>query len=186
MTWRPADDFVPRELQTEQLWLRPLRGSDADNGGRVSSMRSLGVLRQVASADARIQLVEERVQPTLARLTRGHLQQNLAYFSGRVLDRPADLTVTDTRVATAVELQRQCGIGRRTDNVLCLMDIRQGMRVSARRRRAGGASGGSCSRVTDRTCGGMRLQSKGTQPRGTLSPRGKPANAFNRRTGPCI
>ena len=30
MTWYPADDVVPSELQTEQLWLRPLRGSDAE------------------------------------------------------------------------------------------------------------------------------------------------------------
>ncbi len=30
MTWYPADGFVPSELRNEQLWLRPLRGSDAE------------------------------------------------------------------------------------------------------------------------------------------------------------
>lgn len=86
-------------------------------------MPSLDVLGQGPSADAGIQLIEERVQPTLAYLTSEHLQQDLAHFSGGVLDRPADLSVTDSWIALLVELKRQCGIGRRTDNVLCLMDI---------------------------------------------------------------
>src|SRR5262245_35081803 len=116
---------------------------------RIRQNLLLGVLRQDPTADARIQLVEDRVQPTVARLTSGHLQQDLVYFSGGVLDRPADFTLTDTRVAIVVELKRQCGIGRRTDNVPCLMDIRQGMRVGARGRNACGASGGSCSPIAD-------------------------------------
>jgi hypothetical protein len=62
-------------------------------GGRLRAVS--GVLRQGSSADARIQLMEDRVQPTLADLTSGHLEQDLARFTGGVLDRPADLTVTD-------------------------------------------------------------------------------------------
>jgi hypothetical protein len=119
-------------------------------------------------------------------LTSGHLAQDLAYFGGGVLDRPVNITLTDTRVASLVELKSQCGIGRWTDNVLCLLDICQGMRVGARRRKAGGASGGSGSRIADLTCGGMRRQGKGTQPSGALSPSCKYANAFNRRAGPRI
>jgi hypothetical protein len=145
-----------------------------------------GVLRQGSTADTRIQFVEERIQPTLARVTSGHLQQDLAYFSGGVLNRPADFSVTDTWVATVVELTCYCGIGRRANNVLCLLDIRQGMRVGARRRSAGGASGGSCSRRADLTCGGMRLQGEGAQLSSALSSTGKHPNAFNRRTGPRI
>lgn len=88
-------------------------------------------------------------------------------------DRPADLTITDTWIACVVELKSQCGIGRWIDNVLYLMDIRQGMRVGARRRKARGASGGSCSRIADLTCSGIRLPGKGTQSSRALSP---PAN----------
>ena len=146
----------------------------------------LGVLRQAPSADTRIQRIEERVQPTLARLTSRHLQQDLAHFSGGVLDRPANLCVSDTWIADVVELKRQCGIGRWADNVFCLMDIRQGMRVGARRRRSRSASGGSRSPIADLTCSGMRLHGKEAQPSGALSPRGKPPDAFNRRTGPGI
>ena len=76
-----------------------------------------------------------------------------------------------------VSQDRQCALSE---------DILQGMRVGARRRKAGGASGGSGSRIVDLTCGGMRLQGKGTQPSGALSPTGKPPDAFNRRTGPRI
>ena len=64
-----------------------------------------GVLRHGSTADTRIQLVEERVQPTLARLTSRHLQQDLAHFSGGVLDRPANLCVSDTWIALLVELK---------------------------------------------------------------------------------
>ena len=140
---------------------------------RRSQRLLFGVLRQAPTANTRIQFVEERVQPARASLTSGHLQQDLAYVSGRVRDRPADFSVTDTRVASMVELKRQCGIGRRTDNVLCLMDICQGMRVGARRRNAGGASGGSCSRRADLTRGGMRLQGEGAQLSSPLSSTGK-------------
>jgi hypothetical protein len=90
-------------------------------------MPSLDVLQQDPSADAGIRLIEERVQPTLAYLTSRHLQQDLAHFSGGVLDRPADLSVTDSWIALLIEFKSQCGIGLRTDNVLCLMDIYQGM-----------------------------------------------------------
>jgi len=86
--------------------------------------RGSGVLRQGSSADARIQLIEDRVKPTLAGLTSGHLEQDLARFRGGVLDRPADLAVGDTWIAIVVELKGQCGIGRWTDDVLRLMDIR--------------------------------------------------------------
>ena len=95
----------------------------------------------VASAEARIQLVEDRVQTTLARLAGGHLPQDLAHFRGSLLDRPADLGVTDTWIAGVVEFKRQCGIGRRPNDVLGLMDIRQRMRVGARRRQARRAGG---------------------------------------------
>ena len=84
----------------------------------------LGVLRQVPSADACIQLLEDRVQPTLAGLTSRHLEQDLARFRRGVLDRPADLAVGDPWIAIVVELKSQCGIGRWTDDVLRLMDIR--------------------------------------------------------------
>ena len=100
-----------------------------------------------------------------------------------MLNRPADLTVTDTWIATMVELKCQCGIGRRTDNVLGLMDIRQGVRVGAGYRKASGASRGSCSGIADLTCSGVRLAGKGAQPSRALSPIGKPPDAFNRRTG---
>ena len=86
--------------------------------------RELGVLRQGPSADARIQLIEDRVQPTRARLTSWHLEQDLAHFRGGVLDRPAHLCVSDTWIAGVVELKSQCGIGRWPDDVLRLMDIR--------------------------------------------------------------
>ena len=142
------------------------------------------LLAEGPGADARIQLIEDRVQPTLAWLTSGHLQQDLARFRGGVLDRPADLTVTDTWIASVVELESQCGIGRWTDDVLRLMDIRQRMRVGGRRRNAGGASGGSCSGIADLTCSGMRLQRKGTQPSRALSPSGELPDAFDRRAGP--
>jgi len=127
------------------------------------------VLRHSPTADTRIQRIEDRVQPTLAHCTSGHLQQDLAHVSGGVLDRPADLCVTDTWIALLVELKRQCGIDRWTDNVLCLMDIRQRMRVGARRRKARGATGGSCSPIADRTCSGMRLHGKDAQPSGAQS-----------------
>jgi hypothetical protein len=145
-------------------------------------LRLSGVSRQGSSADARIQLIEDRVQPTLARLTSGHLQQDRAYFGGGVLDRRSDLGVTDTWIA-GVELKSQCGIRRWPDDVLCLMDVRQGMRVGARRRMARGASGGSRSRIADLTCGGIRLAGKGAQPSRALSPTGKFSDAFDRRTG---
>ena len=157
-----------------------------DNVGRGSLMRSLDVLRHVASADARFQLVKDRVQPTLAHLTSGHLEQDRAYFRRGVHDCPADFSITNTGVASVVELKRQRGIGRRADNMLGLLDIRQGMGVGARRSRAGSTSGGSCGRVANLACGGMCRQGKETQLRGALSPTGKGPDAFNRRTGPCI
>ena len=151
-------------------------------GGRLHAV--LGVSRRSPSADSRIQLVEERLQPSLARLTSGHLQQDLAHFRGGVLDRPADLCVTDTWVAGVVELKSQCGIGRWPDDVLCLMDIRQWMRVRARRRKARGAGGGSRSGIADLTYSGIRLHGKGAQPSRALTATGELPDAFNRRTGP--
>jgi len=71
----------------------------------VGSMRLLGVLRQVPSADARIQLIEDHVQPTLAGLTSGHLEQDLARFRGGVLDCPADLAVGDHWIAIVIEFK---------------------------------------------------------------------------------
>jgi hypothetical protein len=143
-------------------------------------------LRQVAGAKAGIQLIEEHFQAALAHLTGGHVQQDLAHFGGGALDRPADLSVTDMWIAALVELKSQCGIGRRAGNVLCLMDICQGMRISTRRRSARSASGGGCGGIAGLTRSGMRLQGKGTQPGGALSPTSKGADAFNRRTGPGI
>src|SRR5262245_12731326 len=78
----------------------------ADNVGRVSLMRSLVLVRQGPSADASIQLIQERVQPTLARVTSGHLPQDLAHFRRGVLDRPADVSVADSWIALLVELKR--------------------------------------------------------------------------------
>jgi hypothetical protein len=75
-------------------------------------------------------------------LTSGHLLQDFAHFRRDVLDRPADLTLTDAWIATAVEFKGQRGIGGGTDNMFRLFNIRQGVRVSARRGQAGGASGG--------------------------------------------
>jgi hypothetical protein len=146
----------------------------------------LGVLRQLPSADARIQRIEDRVQPTLAGLTCRHLEQDLARFSGGVLDCPADLAVGDPWIAIAVELKGQGGIGRWTDDVLRLMDIRQGMRVGAGRRKARGASGGGGRRIADLTRSGMRLHGKGTQPGRALSPARELPDARDRRTWPCI
>src|SRR6266508_844249 len=172
---------------TSSVDIRALRYVELRDALRANTSNViLGVLRQGLTADTRIQLVEERLQPRLARLTSGHLQQDLAYFSGGVLIRPANLCVTDTWVAAVVELKRQCGIGRRTDNVLCLMDICQGMCVGARRRRSCGASGGSRSPIAGLTCGDMRLQGKRTQPSGALTASGELPDAFNRRTGPRI
>jgi hypothetical protein len=114
------------------------------------------------------------------------MQQDLTHFRGGALDRPADLSVTNMWIAALVELKSQRGIGRRADNMLCLMDICQGMGVSACRRCARSASGGGCGRIAGLTRSGMRLQGKGTQPGDAPSPTGKGADAFNRRTGPGI
>ncbi len=146
----------------------------------------LGVFRQSPTADACIQLIEECVQPTVTRLTSGHLLQDFAHFRGGVLDRPADLTLTDVWIATVVELKSQCGIGCWTDNVLCLVDIRQWMRVSARRCKAGGMSGCCCSGIVCLTCSGIRRPGKGTQLSGSLSPTSKHPNALNRGTRPGV
>ncbi len=143
-----------------------------------------GVLRQGPTADARIQRIEDRFQPTLTRLTSGHLLQDRARFRGGVLDRPADLAITDVWIASVVELKSQGGIGRWADNVLCLMDIRQRMRVCARRRKARGASGGGSSGIADLTCSGIRLHGKGTQPGRAPAPAGEHPDAIDRRTWP--
>ncbi len=73
-----------------------------------------------------------------------------------MLNCPVDLTVTDTWIATVVELKSQCGIGRRTENVLCLVDIRRWMRVGARRCKARGASGGCRSGIVCLACSPCR------------------------------
>lgn len=86
--------------------------------------RGSGVLRQGASADARIQRIEDGVQPTRTRLTSGYLEQDRACFRRGVLNCPADLGVSDMWIAIVIELKSQCGIGRWTDDVLRLMDIR--------------------------------------------------------------
>ena len=145
-----------------------------------------GVLRQGPAADTRIQLIEERVQTTVTRLTSGHLLQDLARFTGDVLNRPADLGISDVWIASVVELKRQGSIGRCTENVLCLVDIRQWMRVGARRCGTRGASGCCSSGIVCLTCSGMRRQGKGAQLSCSLSPTGKHPNAVNRSTRPGI
>ncbi len=79
------------------------------------------------------------------------LEQDLTRLERSVLDRPADLIVSDTLIAVVVELNGQCGIGGRTDDVLGLMDVRQGMRVGACRavpaRAAAAAAGSPTSRA---------------------------------------
>jgi hypothetical protein len=146
----------------------------------VPSNRWLGVLRQAPTADARIQRIEERVQPTFTRLTSGHLLQDLAHFRGGVLNRPADLAISDARIASVVELKGQGGIGRWADNVLGLMDIRQWMRVCGRGSKARGASGVSCGRITGLPCCEKRFPCQGAQPSRAIFPTGKPPDAFNR------
>ena len=61
-----------------------------------------GVFRQNPTAEVCIQLIEECVQPTVTRLTSGHLLQDFVHFRRGVLDRPADLTFTDVGIATVV------------------------------------------------------------------------------------
>jgi hypothetical protein len=115
-------------------------------------------------------------------LTSGHLLQDLAHFRGGVLNRPANLAITDVWITSLVELKSQRGIGCWTDNVFGLLHIRQRMRVCARSRKSRGASGGGCSRVADLTCGGKRPECQGAQPGRALSPTGKHPYAFNRFT----
>src|SRR5512143_1155459 len=114
---------------------------------RISQNLMLGVSHQGPTANTRVQFIEDLVQPTLACWTSGHLQQDLAHFRGDVFDCPANLALTDASIAGVVELKSQCGIGRWTDNVLCLVDICQWMRVGARRCKARGVSGGCCSGI---------------------------------------
>jgi hypothetical protein len=110
---------VPRS-STTQLYLHSPRGS----GALPVSILMLGVLRQGPTADARIQRIEELVQPAVSHLTSGHLKQDFAHFRGDVFDRPANLAISDGWIAGVVKLQCQGGIGRWTDNVLGLVDIR--------------------------------------------------------------
>ena len=86
-------------------------------------------------------------------------------------------------LATVVELKSQCGVGRWTDDVLGLMDVRQGMRVGAGRRNSRRTSSGSCRGLVNLTRGGMRLHGKGTQPGRALSPSRELTDALDRRTG---
>ena len=79
--------------------------------------------RQAPTAEARTQRIEEPVQPAFARLTRGHLLQDLARFRRGVLNRPTDLALSDVWMVSVVELKRQGGMGRGTDNVFGLLDI---------------------------------------------------------------
>ena len=88
-------------------------------------MRVLRVLRQTPGPDPRMQLIEEQAQPALARLMFWHLQQDLARFRGGMRDRPADLIFTDPWITGFVEFERQCDMGRGTDDVLRLVDICQ-------------------------------------------------------------
>ncbi len=72
-------------------------------------------------------------------------------------------TIGGTNIrAGVVELKRQCGIGGGTDNMFRLLNIRQWMRVSARRGKTGGASGCCYSGIVCLTCSGKRRQGKGT------------------------
>src|SRR5450759_650356 len=179
-----ALDLALGTVERLRVTCAPIPHQSSAHAERVRLTRLLGVSRRSPSTDSRIQLVEERLQPTLARLTSVHRQQDLARFRGGGLDRPADQCVTDTRIAGVVALKSQCGIGRWPDDVLCLMDIRQRMRVRARRRNARGAGGGSRSGIADLTCSGMRLHGKGAQPSRALTATGELPDAFNRRTGP--
>ncbi len=101
-----------------------------------------------------------------------------------MLDRPTDLCVTDSWIAGLVELERQRGVGRWPDDVFCLMDIRQRMRVRARRREARSTGGRSGGGIANLTCSGIRLHGKRAQPSRALSATGKLTDALDRRTWP--
>src|SRR5450830_374779 len=116
----PARAIDPPSSSISQLYLYSPRGSGALS---VSILMS-GILRQGPTADALIQRIEELGQPAVSRLTSGHLEQDFAHFRGDVFDRPADLAISDGWIAGVVKLQCQGGIGRWTDNVLGLVDIR--------------------------------------------------------------
>lgn len=100
-----------------------------------------------------------------------------------MFNRPTDLALTDAWIAAVVKLKSQGGIGRRADNVFCLMNIHQGVREGARSGKARRASRGGRRGVADLACRGKRRQGQGTQPRRALSPSGKLPNALNGRTG---
>src|SRR5512143_1937643 len=97
-----------------------------------------------------------------------------------MFDCPTNLGLTDAWIAGVLELKCQGGIGRWTQNVFGLVDIRQGMRVGARRRKARGASGGGGSGIGGLACSGKRRQGKGAQLSRSLPPGGKHPNALNR------
>jgi hypothetical protein len=103
-----------------------------------------------------------------------------------VFDCPTHLAITDAWIAGVVELQCLCGIGRWADNMLCLVDICQWMRVGACRGKAYRASGRCCGGIIYLACRGMRRQGKSTQLSRSPSPTGKHPNTFNRGTGPGI
>jgi hypothetical protein len=63
----------------------------------------LGVLRHGPAADARIQLVQDVLQPALSHLASGHLQQDLAHFRVDVFDCPTNLAIADVWIAGVVE-----------------------------------------------------------------------------------
>src|SRR5664280_2182528 len=115
----PRSSTTQLHFQITQLYLHSPRGS----GALSVSILMLGILWQGPTADARIQRIEELVQPAVSRLTSGHLKQDFAHFRGDVFDRPANLAISDGWIAGVVKLQCQGGIGRWTDDMLGLVHI---------------------------------------------------------------
>src|SRR5665647_126157 len=81
-----ALDLALDPVERLRVTCAPIPRQSSAHAERVRLTRLLGVSRRSPSTDSRIQLVEERLQPTLARLTSGHLQQDLAHFREGVLD----------------------------------------------------------------------------------------------------
>lgn len=100
-----------------------------------------------------------------------------------MFDCPTNLAITNAWITGVLKLKCQCSIGRCTENVLCLVDIRQWVRVGARRCNARGASGCCGGGIACLACSGMRRQGKRTQLSRSPSPSSEYPNAFNRDTG---
>ena len=99
-------------------------------------------------------------------------------------DRPRDLAFSETLIAGVVELESKRRVGRCSDDVLRLMDIRQGMRVGARRSGSRRASGSSRGRVSGLTSGSEGVHRKGAQSCHALPSGSELPYPLDSRTGP--